>query len=122
MALNVRIEESRPYSRTVYIEGKLNNDTVAQFDADLEPVVNSPATVVVLDLTRLEYISSTGLRSMFRVQKAMKARGGKAVLANPTPAVKKVLEIVNAVDVTAVFSSVQELDQYLDAMQKKVTG
>ena len=122
MTLNVRVEESRPFSRTVYLEGKLNNDTVAQFDADMEPVVSSQATVLVLDLSRLDYISSTGLRSIFRVQKSMKAKGGKAVLANPTPPVKKVLEIVNAVDVTAVFSSVQELDQYLDAMQRKVSG
>ena len=120
MALTVRVEESRPFSRTVYLDGKLNNDTVALLDAKIEEILASSATVVVLDLSKLEYISSTGLRSIFRIQKAMAARAGKAVLANPTPAVKKVLEIVNAVDVTAVFSSVKELDQYLDAMQRKV--
>jgi len=35
-------------------------------------------------------------------------------------AVRKVLDIVKAVDVSEVFSSVAELDAHLDAMQKKV--
>src|SRR5262245_39679239 len=122
MAFTVRVTESRPFSRTVALSGKLNNETVAQLDAEIETILASSATVVAFDRAGLEYISSTGLRSIFRVQKAMTARGGKAILANPTPPVKKVLEIVNAVDVTAVFSSVQELDQYLDAMQRKVSG
>ena len=42
----------------------------------------------------------------------MTGRSGKAVLANPQPPVRKVLEIVSAVDLTAVFKDVAELDQY----------
>jgi len=34
--------------------------------------------------------------------------------------VQKVFDIVKAVDLATVFRNVQELDQYLDAMQKKV--
>jgi hypothetical protein len=34
--------------------------------------------------------------------------------------VQKVFEIVKAADLAAVFSSVHELDRYLDAMQRKV--
>jgi hypothetical protein len=41
---------------------------------------------------------------------------------NPTPAVKKVLDIVKAAEIDSIFTSVQELDRYLDAMQKKVSG
>ena len=122
MALKVRVTESRPFSRTVYLEGRLNNETVAVFDEELKKIVSSPASVVVFDLSGLEYISSAGLRSIFGIQKIMTARSGKAVLANPQPAVRKVLEIVNAVDLTAVFKSVEELDRYLDTMQRKVAG
>jgi hypothetical protein len=50
----------------------------------------------------------------------MSARSGKALLVNPQPPVRKVLEIVNAADISAVFSSVHELDRYLEAMQRKV--
>ena len=120
MALKVWTTESRPLSKTVHLEGRLTNETVALLDDDLNKVASSTATVVVFDLAGLEYISSVGLRSIFRLQKVMTARGGKALLINPQPQVKKVFEIVNAADLTAVFSSVQELDRYLDAMQRKV--
>ena len=44
------------------------------------------------------------------------------MLLNPTPQVKKVLEIVKVPELGVVFKNVQELDAYLDAMQKKVAG
>ncbi|MEE9264013.1 MAG: STAS domain-containing protein, partial [Vicinamibacteria bacterium] len=66
------------------------------------------------------YLSSAGIRSMFRAQKSMKARAGKALIVNPQPAVQKVFDIVKAVDLSAVFASVQELDKYLDTIQRKM--
>jgi len=118
--LKVRVEESRPFSRTVHLEGRLNDATVGLLNEELDKIAGSPATVVVFDLAGLEYISSVGLRSIFRTQKAMAARSGKALLINPQPQVKKVFEIVRATDLAAIFTSVQELDHYLDAMQRKV--
>ena len=38
---------------------------------------------------------------------------------NIQPPVQKVFDIVKAVDLAAVFRDVHELDEYLDAMQKK---
>jgi anti-anti-sigma factor len=120
VALTVRVTESRPFSRTVSLKGKLDNETVALLDDELNSIASSTATVVVFDLAELEYISSAGLRAIFRMQKVMAARGGKALLVNPRPQIQKVLEIIRAADITAVFTSVQELDQYLDTMQRKV--
>ena len=80
MALNVRDGEP-PVLRTVHLGGRLTNETVATLDAELEKIAGSSATVVVFDLAELDYISSVGLRSIFRTQKAMVARGGKALLA-----------------------------------------
>lgn len=120
MALKVRVVESRPFSKTVYLEGKLNNDTVTVLNEELAKIAGSSVSVVVFDLADLEYISSVGLRSIFGARKLMASRGGKALLMNPRPQVQKVLDIVNAVDLMAVFTSVQELDKYLDTMQRKV--
>ena len=120
MALTIRITENRPSSKTVHLKGKLNNETVDALDEALNEIADSPATVVVFDLADLEYINSMGLRSIFRIQKVMASRSGNALLLNPQPQVRKVLEIVKAVDINAVFASVQELDRYLDSMQRKV--
>jgi anti-anti-sigma factor len=118
--LNVSVTESRPFTKTVFLDGRLDNDSVRLLDDDLNKVAASNATVVVFDLSKLEYISSAGLRSIFRMQKVMASRGGKALLVNPRPQIQKVLEIIRAADISAVFTSVDELDRYLDTMQRKI--
>jgi anti-anti-sigma factor len=122
MPLNVRVQEGRSLTKTLVLEGRLDNESVGAFDEALDAVLASAVKVVVFDLTGLEYVTSAGLRSIFRAQKAMNARAGKSVLLNPTPQVKKVLDIVKVPDFGVVFKNVQELDAYLDAMQKKVAG
>ena len=120
MALTVRVTQDRSFSRTVHLVGRLDSESVAVLDGELEKLAAVPMDVLVFDLANLEYISSAGLRSIFAAQKAMAGRSGRTVLLNPRPAVQKVFEIVKAADLAAVFTSVQELDRYLDMMQRRV--
>lgn len=120
MALNVRVTENRSFSRTLRLEGRLDSETAPVLDAEVAKVVNTTATVMVLDLADLEYISSAGLRSIFSAQQSMAKRAGRTLLVNAQPQVQKVFDIVKAVDLGAVFVSIEELDGYLDAMQRQV--
>ena len=119
MALRVRVTGDRSFSRTAHLEGRLDNETAAMLDGELDKLAESPVNILVFDLTDLEYISSAGLRSIFRAQKTMAERSGRIVLVNARPQVQKVFEIVKAADLGAVFTSLQELDSYLDTMQRK---
>jgi anti-sigma B factor antagonist len=49
----------------------------------------------------------------------MGQRGGQTLFVNVQAPVQKVFDIIKAVELNAVFRNVQELDQYLDVMQKK---
>jgi anti-anti-sigma factor len=120
MPLKIRLDEGRSLTKTMALEGRLDNETVAAFDRELEAVLGSPLKILVFDLTGLEYVTSAGLRSLFNAQKVMHARAGKSVLLNPQPQVQKVLDIVKVPELGAIFRSVKELDEYLDLMQKKV--
>jgi anti-anti-sigma factor len=119
--LDVSVEETRSFTKTLVLEGRLDNSTVATLDQELGRVLASPLKVVIFDLSKLEYISSAGLRSLFKTQKDMKARSGRVLVMNPQPAVQKVFDIVKAVNVNEVFRSEAELDSYLDTIQKQVT-
>jgi anti-anti-sigma factor len=120
MALNVRVTQDRSFSRTVHLHGRLDSETVALLDNELSTLADSRVDVIVFDLAQLEYISSAGLRSIFAARQALAARSGRIVLLNARPQVQKVFDIVKATDLAAVFASVEELDRYLDAMQRKV--
>ena len=121
MTLKIHVEETRPQTKTLVLAGRLDHESVEAFDERLEAVLVSTVMVVVFDLAELEYITSAGLRSMFRARKVMSDRGGKCILVNPQPQVLKVLEIVKVPELGAVFRSVEELDDYLDVIQKKIT-
>ncbi|TCV91833.1 anti-anti-sigma factor [Luteibacter rhizovicinus] len=124
MILNLRSESPTPKRSTVWLDGRLDAETYSQFDEavrDVTPMVDNGGTLV-LDLSGLEYISSAGLRSLAQLRKAMHDRDGRTLLLNPQPQVRKVFDIVKAVPVAEVFADIAELDQYLDLMQRQVTG
>ncbi len=121
MSLTVVISDRDAATKLITVVGKLDTTSSPQFDEDIAPALSSDARIAVLDLADLTYISSAGLRSVFKARKAMESRGGSLLLVNIQPQVQKVFEIVKAMPVQTVFRSVTELDQYLDYMQKKTT-
>lgn len=121
MSLKIQLQEGRPLTQTVALVGRLDTETAPSLETELDRLLATPVQVIVFDLSGLDYISSAGLRSLFRAQKSMKARSGEALLVKPQPQVQKVFEIVKAVDVKSVFRDLAELDEYLDAMQRRAT-
>ena len=118
--LRISIEGSGA-KRTCRLAGHLDTHTYQRADAELEPVLADPSvSLLVLDLSDLEYISSAGLRTVFRARKSLGGRGGKVLVANPQPQIRKVFDLVKAVPFSEIFSSTAEADAYLDAMQKRV--
>jgi len=107
---------------TISLTGRLDTHTAPQLDAELTRLLaeRGAVTRLVFDLGQLEYLSSAGIRCFVRSRKAIEPHGGKVALVNPQPPVRKVLEIVKAMPPGGIFSSIAELDAYLDDMQRKV--
>ena len=63
---------------------------------------------------------SAGLRIIFKAAKQCKAAGNRLAAANRKPHIDKVFEILKALPDMAVFANDQELDDYLDTMQRRV--
>lgn len=120
MDLTIRIDPPSAHAQRVRLAGRLDTASYAELDRHLAPVLNTALSSLVLDLADLEYISSAGIRSIFRARKALSARGGKVVVVNPQPQIQKVFDLVKAVPMNEIFSSMAEADAYLDAMQRKV--
>ncbi len=123
MELNttITIDESKSVAR-VSLAGALNTDTAPDFDQELQKVVAQGLDLTVLDMKELDYISSAGLRVIFKAAKQTKAAGHRMAAANRKPHIDKVFEILKALPDMAVFANDQELDDYLDTMQRKVRG
>ena len=104
----------------VTMAGALNTETAPGFEASLNGVLDEGQHLVVLDMADLDYISSAGLRVIFKAAKQLKAEGRSLCVANRQAQIAKVFEILQALPDMRVFANDRELDAYLDAMQTRV--
>ena len=104
----------------IALDGALDSLTSKELESVLDPLIAGPARTVILDLSKLSFISSAGIRVLLTSRNALAEKNGSLLLANLQPQIAKVLEIIKALPGVSVFSSVQEMDEYLAAMQKKV--
>lgn len=119
LSTTVAIDEQNSVAR-VALKGALNTDTAPGFEKQLFEVLQGDHQLTVLDMKDLDYISSAGLRVIFKAAKQAKTAGRRMAAANRKPHIDKVFEILKALPDMAVFANEQELDDYLDAMQKRV--
>ena len=120
MSLKIALDEQSPLF-TITLSGRLDSSTAPELDEALNGILaNTKIVRLTFDLAQLVYLSSAGIRCFIRARKAIEPLGGKVVIVNPQPAVRKVLDIVKAIPPGGVFESVAELDAYLDDMQRKV--
>ena len=119
LTTTVTIDEENSVTR-VALDGALNTDTAPGFEKRLQDAIDSGQQLTVLDMKDLDYISSAGLRVIFKAAKQTRSEGRKLAAANRKPHIDKVFEILKALPDMAVFANDQELDDYLDSMQKKV--
>jgi anti-anti-sigma factor len=123
MALDIEITEHGAEGRRVVLTGRLDTETASLLDACVARLLSDARlTALLFDLAALEYISSAGIRSVVRARKGLEGRGGRVTLANLQPAVQKVFDIVRALPAADIFASVEEMDAYLDAMQRRARG
>jgi anti-anti-sigma factor len=121
LTTTVSIDPDNSVARVALV-GALNTDTAPDFDQRLQEVMAGNHQLTVLDMRDLDYISSAGLRVIFKYAKQARAAGHKLAAANRKPHIDKVFDILKALPDMAVFADDQELDEYLDAMQSQVRG
>lgn len=121
LTTKVTIDSENSVAR-VALAGALNTDTAPDFEKRLGSVLEGNHELTVLDMKDLDYISSAGLRVIFKAAKQAKAAGHRMAAANRKPHIDKVFEILKALPDMAVFANEQELDDYLDAMQQRARG
>lgn len=103
----------------VALKGELDTLTAPDCERELGTAVRPGMEMLVLDMKELSYISSAGLRVVFKAAKQAKAAGARFALANRQPQIVKVFEIVKALPDINIFRDDNELDDYLAAMQEK---
>ena len=119
MSLNVIVTSRKTGVYIVKPEGRLDTETYLVLDEKIESLLETATRVLILDMSGLDYISSAGVRVVFKAKKSLNESGGEFMMTNLKPQIRKVFEIINALPTISIFKNIDEADAYLDAMQRK---
>jgi anti-anti-sigma factor len=84
-----RLSIERRSEREFVVSGELERSTVDGFEAVLDGARASTSRLV-LDLSHVTFVDSSGVRSLIRLGQAL---GAALVLRDPSPRVRRVLEL-----------------------------
>ena len=87
---------------TVAVTGRLDAMTAPAAEAALVDVIDGGASRLVLNLARLQYVSSAGLRVILATAKKLSRQNGRLVLCEMQPGVREVFEISGLLTVLPV--------------------
>ncbi len=98
--------------------GSIDASTFSVFDEKMDDILKQKPDVIIFDMEFADYLSSSGIRVLLKTKKALKQTDGRMVFMNLQPQIQKVFDILKAIPTLKVFASIEELDNYLDTMQK----
>lgn len=83
---------------TIEVKGKLTVQTAPELE-DAVSKIDAGIGAIDIDFTKLEYISSAGLRVLVATQKTMMGRGGSLTIKHPNDEVFEVFEMTGLSEV-----------------------
>ncbi len=94
----MKIEKSMKDGRVCYaLEGRLDTTTAPDLEKELKSVLDS-ADALTMDFSKLDYISSAGLRVLLSAHKAMSKKGGMKV-THVNEVVQEVFDVTGFSDI-----------------------
>lgn len=118
MALTIKKEEKHPGVFVLHISGKIDSETYMDLEEVLEPILVSSTKAIVFDMANVSYISSMGLRTIFKARQVIEENGGMLIMVNLQPQIEKVLSILKAIPDMDIFENMAEADNYLSKLQR----
>ena len=87
-------------SLTIALEGRLDTTTAPQLETELKSCLNG-VEVLVMDMEKLDYISSAGLRVLLAAQKQM-AKQGKMKVVHVSESIMEIFEVTGFSDILTI--------------------
>jgi anti-sigma B factor antagonist len=103
MEINVKQVEG---ITVVELDGRIDGRTAPQVEAEIAPLIE-PECRIVLDMTRVDYLSSAGLRTLIMAQREVSGGGGQLALAGLVARVRDTMSITGFLPFFTTHASVE---------------
>ncbi len=92
----------------LFLEGRMDLANSMKTETRLNEMLGEGVSKIVIDFEKLEYLSSSGLRAIISVEKKLKEKGGKLVLANMSETVENLFNITRLYDLFVIRKTLSE--------------
>src|SRR6478735_3339209 len=76
------------------LDGALDTATAPQLEKELEQAFEGPTQILILDLAKLSFLSSGGVRVILNARKRVLERHGSCLMLRVQPRIEKTFEII----------------------------
>ncbi len=112
MDVKIRQAEQNAEVHIVEIEGRIDAKTASDIENELNSLKEKQAVKIIIDFSRVNYISSGGLRVFLSALKWTKAGNGDLKLACMEQNVEKIFKLAGF---TKIFNILPDIDSALNA-------
>jgi len=110
--LQVKIMKMPDDISLVGLEGELDSNTEYEFYDTVKKIQDDGIHNFVVDLSRLNMITSSGIGSFIKIANSCRENYGNIVIVQPQPNVREALEVFG------LFNFIQTADNVTDAVKK----
>ena len=86
---------------TIALEGRLDTTTSPQLETELETALEG-INSLIFDFSKLDYISSAGLRILLSAQKMMNKKDGSMKVTHVSEEIMEIFEVTAFVDILSI--------------------
>jgi anti-anti-sigma factor len=108
------IEDKKGEILILELNGRLDTITSNNLEKRFLSVLDREEKKVVVDCSKLEYVSSAGLRVLLMVSKRLRVSNGKIVLSSLKDQVKEVFDIAGFSPIFTMFHSLDEAVRWFE--------
>jgi len=116
MKIDIVPDPSRPGYFTVIPHEPIDSLTYQAFADKVRPLLVPSTKGILLDLSRVRYISSAGLGEFFTMKKILAKNRGELLFCHLQPQIRKLFDIVKALPPETIFENTEEADRYFYRM------
>ncbi len=98
----------------IILDGILNADTVSGLDDLLKTLSEADSPFILVDASKLTYISSAGIGCFIGIIKLIRSKGGDIIFYNMIPKVKRVFSLLDMDDFFKFFT---DFDQAMNGFE-----
>ena len=97
----------------IKLNGKLDIIGTGEIETKFAGYCSGDKARIVVDLSKVDFLASIGIRLLTLTAKSVASRGGKMIVLNPTSEVQHVLEITGIPAIIPIYSQLESAETIL---------